>query len=92
MAFHILAVAATFGISSEDRIKDCMRASPCWYPMIIGGGCFAGDSRAVLYRRGEPVPLSTEHKVEIPQEKVSRFVADIIVNCSDALLSPETPT
>lgn len=28
-----------------------------------------GDSRAVLYRSGECMPLTTEHKVDLPQEK-----------------------
>lgn len=30
----------------------------------------AGDSRAVLFREGEPVVLNTEHKVDLPHEKV----------------------
>jgi serine/threonine protein phosphatase PrpC len=44
-----------------------------------------GDSRAVLCRNGQPVPLSTDHKPDLPSErnrieKAGGFVTDGRVN------------
>ena len=39
-----------------------------------------GDSRSVLYKSGEPVPLSTDHKPNLPDEKKRIEMAEGIVS------------
>ncbi|GMH40942.1 hypothetical protein BSKO_08846 [Bryopsis sp. KO-2023] len=56
------------------RYKCAARVGTTAVVALVGGDhlCVAncGDSRAVLYRNGEAVSVTTDHKVDLPDEKV----------------------